>query len=110
MNFSQKNVLKHLQVADIPELTVSSTVQEGCKLLQGMGVKFLPHFMICSPCLYIKYADIYNLERKSDFEIMKDVFFFKINILIYLVFFVSEELTPEFPGVQHIKVEYNSRL
>ncbi|XP_052687884.1 sodium-independent sulfate anion transporter-like isoform X1 [Crassostrea angulata] len=50
-----KNVLKHLQVADIPELTVSSTVQEGCKLLQ-------------------------------------------------------EELTPEFPGVQHIKVEYNSRL
>lgn len=40
---------------------------------------------------------------------MKDVFFL-INSLIYLVLFVSEELTPEFPGVQHIKVEFNSRL
>lgn len=40
---------------------------------------------------------------------MKNVFFEK-NSLIYLVLFVSEELTPEFPGVQHIKVEFNSRL
>lgn len=64
-----------------------------------MGVKFLSYFMICFFCLYIKYVDIYNLERKSDFEIMKDVFFFKINILIYFVFFVLEEFIFEFLGV-----------
>ncbi|XP_056018218.1 sodium-independent sulfate anion transporter-like isoform X2 [Ostrea edulis] len=50
-----KSVLEHLQRAEIPELVVSSTVQEGCKLIQ-------------------------------------------------------EELTPEFPEVQHTKIDFSSHL
>ncbi|XP_062612183.1 sodium-independent sulfate anion transporter-like [Saccostrea cucullata] len=50
-----KNVLEHIRRANIPELLVSSTVQEGCKLIQ-------------------------------------------------------EQLTPEFPAVQHTKVEFSSHL
>ncbi|XP_061175475.1 sodium-independent sulfate anion transporter-like [Saccostrea echinata] len=50
-----KKVLEHIQRANIPELLVSSTVQEGCKLIQ-------------------------------------------------------EQLTPEFPAVQHTKVEFSSHL
>lgn len=57
MKFLQKNVLKHLQVADIPDLMVSSTVQEGCKLLQGMGGEFL-HHLFPDECFYIEYTDI----------------------------------------------------
>lgn len=57
MKFLQKNVLKHLQVADIADLTVSSTVQEGCKLLQGMGVKFL-HHLFPDECFYIEYRHL----------------------------------------------------